>query len=86
MFSPFCFLKNQFFCISTYLFSSFLFKFISPAYKYTFISVNHIICNIGCLKQTGKRIIAVTVILSLFYLFIFFFIFLNARKLNFIQM
>ena len=24
---------------------------------HTFISVNHIICNIGCLKQTGKRML-----------------------------
>ena len=46
-----------FFCISTYFLSLFLFKFISPTYKHTFISVNHIICNIACLKQTGKRIL-----------------------------
>ena len=31
--------------------------FISPAYKHTFISLNHIICNTGCLKQSGKRIL-----------------------------
>ena len=45
------------FCISTNLFSSFLFKCISPAYKRTFISVNHITCNIGYLKQTVKTIL-----------------------------
>ena len=46
------------------------FKCISPAYKRTFISVNHIICNIGCLKQTGKYF-AVILILSIFIFQIF---------------
>ena len=59
-----------------------LFKCISPSYKRTFISVNHIICNIGCLKQTGKKN-AVILILSIF--FFFFFKFLYARKKNFMK-
>ena len=38
-----------------FFFSSFLLKFIFSAYKRTFISVIHKLCNIGCLKQTGKN-------------------------------
>ena len=30
----------------------FLIKFISPAYEHCFMSVNYVICNIGCFKQT----------------------------------
>ena len=52
-FRPFCVLQNHFFLFLHTLFA-FLFKFMSLAYKHTFISLRHIICNIGCLKQTGK--------------------------------
>ena len=49
------------------------------ASKRTFISVNHIICNIGCLKKLVKNI-AIISILS-----IIFFQILNARKQNFMK-
>ena len=51
-----CFLKNKIF-VFLHTFFIFSFIFISPENKHTFISVNHIICNIGCLKQTGKRVL-----------------------------
>ena len=42
-------------CVFLPTFSSFLFKFISPAYKHPFISLNHVICNTGYLRQTDKE-------------------------------
>ena len=63
-------------CISPL--THFLFQFISPAYNCVFISVNHIIYNIGYFKQTGKN--AVILIKSIFQIFL-----KNARKLNFIK-
>ena len=45
-----------------------IFKFISPAYKHTFITVvNHIICSMDCLQQTGN---AVILILRFFFHFL----------------
>ena len=47
--------KFLYFCILC--FHLFYFKLISRAYKHTFVSVNHIISDTGCFKQTGKRIL-----------------------------
>ena len=81
MFSPFYFLKKINICNSMYFFFHifFLFIFVSPAYKHTFISVNNIICNTGCLNKLVKEY---CINPDLKY---FAFFFLNARKLNFMK-